>query len=90
MERIRSWDDPWLPTTPPRPTRLTSSTDPNLKVSDIINPYSKRWDEDQIKQLVEPQDHHLITKIYLPQWPIKDTGFWSYTKDEFYTVKSGY
>ena len=40
--------------------------------------------------MIEPEDHHLIHKIYLPQLPKPDSFIWSPNKDGRYTVKSGY
>ena len=43
---ISVWNDPWLPTTHPRPAnnnQLTSNLNPDLTVDFFINPTSRTW-----------------------------------------------
>lgn len=82
--------DPWLPTSPPRPPQLLSTTDPTLTVDILFDKQSHQWDEQKLLQLVNQNDHHLIHKIFLPHQTATDTYLWSHTKDGIYTVKSGY
>lgn len=83
-------NDPWLPTNPPRQPRLLDGVDPRLKVQTLIDQSTLEWDEQKIHQLVLPEDHALISKIYLPSKPCRDSYLWSHTKNGCYTVKSGY
>ena len=82
--------DPWLPTTPPRPPKLSSTAYSELKVTSLIDQQSNQWDDTKIQLMIDPEDHHLIYKIYLPQNPKPDSYIWSPTHDGRYTVKSGY
>ncbi|XP_010513002.1 PREDICTED: uncharacterized protein LOC104788940 [Camelina sativa] len=82
--------DPWLPTNPPRPPLLIRAEDAEMPVSTIIDPVSFHWDELQVQRFIDPRDHHLIYKTYLPQIPALDSYIWSGTKHGMYTVKSGY
>lgn len=81
---------PWLPTNPPRAPRLLPTSEPLLKVENLIDTMSHQWNEDQIARLIHPEDHHLISQIYLPLKPKPDSHIWSPTKDGNYTVKSSY
>lgn len=82
--------DLWLPTIPLRPPTLKRGTDLELQVRTLFDPTNQQWNEQQIYKFIDPIDHYLIRKIYLPQRPTRDGYIWSYTKDGNYTVKSGY
>ncbi|EFH51916.1 hypothetical protein ARALYDRAFT_347512 [Arabidopsis lyrata subsp. lyrata] len=62
----------------PQPTEAGRST-PNAPTTNY-----------QIARLIHPEDHHLISQIYLPLKPKPDSHIWSPTKDGNYTVKSSY
>ena len=47
-------------------------------------------DKTEIRLLIEPEDNHLIPKIYLPHAPKPDSYIWSPNKDEKYFVKLVY
>ncbi|KAG7567314.1 Reverse transcriptase zinc-binding domain [Arabidopsis thaliana x Arabidopsis arenosa] len=83
-------NDPWLPTTPSRAPNLLPTTDPELKVEALIYPILHQWNEDKLQSLIQPEDHHLIRKIFLPLKDEPDSHLWSPTKDGNYSVKSGY
>lgn len=80
--------DLWLPTIPL--PALKRGTDPELQVRTLFDPTNQQWNEQQIHKFIDPIDHYLIHKIYLPQRPTRDGYIWSYTRDGNYTVKSGY
>lgn len=82
--------DPWLPTNPPRPPSLLPGINPKMSVKSIIDQQSFQWDENKLSLMIQPEDHHIIRKIYLPTIPSRDTYLWSFTKNGAYTVKSGY
>ncbi|CAD5333153.1 unnamed protein product [Arabidopsis thaliana] len=83
-------NEPWLPTTPPRPPLLLATTDPKTTVSALLCPTTSQWDEQKLTALIDPIDHPIIRKIYVPPIPAQDSYVWSFTKDCCYTVKSGY
>lgn len=82
--------DPWLPTLPPRAPKLLPETNPDLFVDSIIDRNNQQWNEIELHRFIEPEDHYLIRKIFLPQQATPDSFIWHYTKDGRYTVKSGY
>lgn len=57
---------------------------------DIVDESNPHWNESKLLQLVDQSDHHIITKIYLPDQSINDSVLWSHTRDGRYMVKSGY
>ncbi|KAL9812070.1 putative ribonuclease H domain, reverse transcriptase zinc-binding domain-containing protein [Arabidopsis thaliana] len=83
-------NEPWLPTTSPRPPLLLATTDPKTTVSALLCPTTSQWDEQKLTALIDPIDHPIIRKIYVPPIPAQDSYVWSFTKDCCYTVKSGY
>lgn len=56
----------------------------------MIDPQTNHWDFENIKDLIEKQDHHLILKLYLPSINAKDSKLWSHTRDGNYIFRSGY
>ncbi|KAL1217987.1 putative mitochondrial protein [Cardamine amara subsp. amara] len=66
-------EDPWLPTNPPQAPVLLPSTDQTLKVADIIDANIRHWDMNKISNLIHHDEHHLITKIYLPDQSVNDS-----------------
>lgn len=83
-------EKPWLPTSPTRAPRLLPSANPKCKVQDLIDMSTRQWDEVKLHQMIDPTDHHIIHKIYLPDQSIMDSILWSHTRDGRYSVKSGY
>jgi len=79
--------DPWLLTNPPRPPMLVPMTDPETLVSDLLDPTTSQWNEQNLAELIEPINHPIIRKIYVPPIRSPDSYVWSYTKDGRFTVK---
>lgn len=67
-----------------------SRIDSNQAVSNIIDTSTKQCNEHQFVKLIDPSDHSVIAKIFLPIQPVEDTIIWSHTRNVIYTVKSGY
>lgn len=82
---------PWLPDTIARPPRNTSSSyEPQLKVSNLINPTIRSWDIDHLKEFVNPLDIPLLLCLQLSR-SLRDDGYcWNFSKSGKYSVKSGY
>ena len=59
-------------------------------VKALLESHSNQWDKTEIRLLIEPEDNHLIPKIYLPHAPKPDSYIWSPNKDEKYFVKLVY
>ena len=70
---ISVWNDPWLPTTRPRPANKNQhNLYPNLTVDLLIDPHLRRWNSPAIRALVDPQDVKLIENIPLSRtWQTK-------------------
>ena len=88
---ISVWNDPWLPTTRPRPANKNHhNLYPDLTVDSLINSTSRTWNSQAIRALVEPQDAKLIESLPLSRTQRIDRDGWHFTKIGKYTVKSGY
>ena len=85
------WEDPWIPTTPARPARPVAPVmHLNMRVSDIINQESKEWVAGLLDNYVHPEDIPLIRSMAISSTHRRDTFCWNYTRNDQYTVKSGY
>ncbi|KAG7594365.1 Zinc knuckle CX2CX4HX4C [Arabidopsis thaliana x Arabidopsis arenosa] len=87
----RVWSDPWIPSIPARPAKSRlANPDPNLFVSDLIDPGTKRWKVDKLQDLVSPEDVPAILGLHPSLTFSRDLFIWSHTKSGNYTVKTGY
>lgn len=85
------WADPWLPATPARPaTPCGPSFNPALRAQDFLDPTSKEWKLDLLRELVVPSDIPLIQSLKPARSPRLNSYCWNLTKTGVYTVKSGY
>ncbi|XP_023642406.1 uncharacterized protein LOC111831641 [Capsella rubella] len=85
------WTDPWIPDVRPRPPiGLGDDRNPLVSVSTLIDPESKRWRVDKLRELFPPKEITLIMGIKPSINRTIDTYSWSLTKSGNYTVKSGY
>ena len=88
---ISVWNDPWLPTTRPRPANKNQhNLYPDLTVDSLIDSTSRRWNLQVIRTLVDPQDVKIIEIIPLSRNQMVDREGWHFTNNEKFTVKSGY
>ena len=88
---ISVWNDPWLPSTRPRPANKNQhNLYPDLTVDFLINITSRTWNLQVIRTLVDPQDVKLIESIPLSQTQTADLDGWYLTNNGKHTVKSGY
>ena len=75
------WEDPWIPTTPARPARLSAPVlHPNMIVSDLIDQESKEWDVRLLEDYVSPVDKPFIRSLAISYAHRRDTFCWNYTK----------
>nr|VDD54831.1 unnamed protein product [Brassica oleracea] len=63
---------------------------PNMRATDLINQVSMDWDVNLLGQYVNPTDIPLTRSLAVSSTHRRDTFCWNYTKNENYTVKSGY
>ena len=88
---INVWQDPWIPSTPARPTRPRAPVvHPRMTISSLINFESKELDARLLEQYVDQEDIPMIQSLAISHAHRRDTFCWSYTKNGQYTVKSGY
>ena len=88
---VKVWEDPWIPTTPARPTRpSTLVLHPNMRVSDLINQESKEWNVRLLEDYVGPADIPFIRSLAINSTHRRNTFSWNYTKNGQHTIKAGY
>ena len=63
---------------------------PNMSVSDLIDQGSKDWDVGLLENYVNPEDIPLIRSLNISSIHRRDTFCWNYTRNDQYTIKSGY
>lgn len=51
---------------------------------------TRQWSEAKVHQMIDPADHHLLYKIYLPEQSKRNSILWCHMRDGRYSVKSGY
>ena len=70
---ISVWNDPWLPTTRPRPANKNQHIfDPNLTVDSLIDSTSRTWNSHALRALMDPQDVKIIESIPLSKSQMVD------------------
>jgi len=88
---ISVWNDPWLPTTRPRPANKNQhNLYPDLTVDSLIDSTSRTWNSQALRALMDPQDMKIIESIPLSRTQMVDMNGWHFTNNGKYTVKSGY
>ena len=60
-----------------------------MKVSDLIDPATNKWDQNLLHGLFIPHEVELITSIPLCLNKVEDVVVWPFTPSGCYTVKSG-
>lgn len=88
-QSIRIWEDPWLPTLPPRPAH-GPVLDPNMRVADLWKENEREWEPNIFEGVLNPEDQSLAKELFLSKHAARDTYEWAYTQDACYTVRSGY
>jgi len=85
----RVWEDPWLPTIPPRPA-YGPTVIPNLTVSDLWKEGLREWNPVIFEGVLNPEDQQLAESLYLSKYAVQDSYEWAYTKNAQYSFRSGY
>ena len=86
---ISLWNDPWLPTTRPRPSNKNQhNLYPNLIVDSLVNSTSRTWNLQAIRVLVDPQFAKLVESIPLSRTQRIDSDRWHFTKSGKYILKT--
>ena len=89
-ESITVWNDAWLPSL--EHPKILSQVIPGFedaKVSDLINPTSRRWATDLIHGLFHPDEVDLILSISLSHLPTEDKVIWPFNSSGVFSIKSG-
>ena len=70
---ISVWNDPWIPTTRPRPANKNlHNSHPYITVDSLINSKSRTWNLQAIRTLVDPHDAKIIESIPLSRNQLED------------------
>lgn len=64
--------DPQIPDVQARPPIMPQVYDPNLKVSDLIDPIMNDWDSSKLRSLLDPHDILLVRSLHINRTPIQD------------------
>ncbi|KAL9839821.1 putative ribonuclease H domain, reverse transcriptase zinc-binding domain-containing protein [Arabidopsis thaliana] len=88
-QTTKIWEDPWLPTLPPRPAR-GPILDEDMKVADLWRENKREWDPVIFEGVLNPEDQQLAKSLYLSNYAARDSYKWAYTRNTQYTVRSGY
>lgn len=88
---VSVWNDCWIL----RPTSFrvicnVNNGDLALRVSDLINWNSGRWDAEIVRDLLLPCDADLVFQLRLVDPLVQDERYWFYSKDGNYSVRPGY
>lgn len=88
-EKIRIWDDPWIPAGITRRPRTPRGTTLLTKVAELIDPNTGTWDVQLVKDLFWEEDVVNILAIPL-QTDHDDFVAWHFDKKGIFSVKSQY
>lgn len=87
---IQVWSDPWVPEAVnfmPQP-RLEEYRKLTIKVSDLIDPTTKSWISDWVKELFAPTDARAILNMSIPMSQKEDKLVWLPDSKGWFSVKS--
>ncbi|XP_035546735.1 uncharacterized protein LOC118348703 [Juglans regia] len=90
-KQINIWHDRWIPSLPGQ--QIVTPRDDDCwcdKVSDIIDPQLKIWQESLLDELFSIQEREGIKAIPISLGGREDKLIWQFTPNGIYTVKSGY
>lgn len=89
-ESISIWNDAWLPSLDCH--RIQSQIVPNFveaKVSELINPTTRRWDINLLRGLFHPAEVDIILRIPLSPSPVEDKVIGPFNPSSVYSVRLG-
>ena len=89
--KINIWQQRWLPRKHPMflPTCPLESFENHI-IDSLIDPSTRRWNEEMVDGLFVEEDAKLIKKIPLSRHVTEDTLYWPYSTSGNYTCKSRY
>ena len=88
-ESINIWEDEWVPSSYSRKV-ITPKGQKYTKVSKLIDPYTRTWDEDLVNQTFWEVDARRVLAIPLSSNGMEDFVAWHLTKSGTFSVRSSY
>ena len=89
--KIRIWQDRWLPTPPSFKVVTPCSTMSIMAtVDNLIDPTTRSWRVSMIDHVFLPHEAGVIKSIPLSNRVVQDIQIWAYTNTGEYSVKSAY
>ena len=77
---ISVWNDPWLPTTRPRPANKNQHNYyPDLTMDSLIDSTSRTWNSHALQTFVDPHDVKIIESMPLSKTEMVDRDEWHLT-----------
>ncbi|KAF5471784.1 hypothetical protein F2P56_008554 [Juglans regia] len=90
-QKINIWQDRWIPSLPAQKILTPREADCWCdKVSDIIDPHLKQWQESLILELFTHKEIEGIKAIPISLGGREDKLIWQFSQNNIYTVKSEY
>jgi hypothetical protein len=89
-QKINIWQDPWIPSSPDRMVQTPRDQIMLRTVDDLINPATLQWDEELLRENLNPLDVQRILRIPLSSNPEDDFVAWHLTKTNIFSVRSAY
>jgi ribonuclease HI len=87
---INIWSDAWIPSSPSRKILTPRGNTVYTKVSELIDPVTRSWDEELLRDLFLDVDVTRILKIPLAVGMMEDFVSWNYTNTGIFTVRTAY
>ena len=89
-KQISLCNDNWIPDTINVGISASSLTEGNQTVSTLLSSDGKSWDEEAVKKMFGDEKSRKILEIPLSMEGCTDFASWPFTKNDIYTVRSGY
>jgi hypothetical protein len=89
-EDIDIWSDPWVLNSPSRKIITPRGNLVLTKLSGLIDPINRRWDEPMLRSIFYIVDVNRILKILLAVGMMEDFISWNYTKKGLFSVRSAF
>lgn len=89
-EKVNIWDDHWVPLIPSRKVVTPRAGVLITKVNELIDPTTKSWDEELLRDIFSPIDVNRILQIPLSNSSFGDFVAWHGTQSGHLSVKTTY
>jgi hypothetical protein len=87
---INIWNDSWIPSSPSRKIITARGNVVYTKVSELIDPDTRTWDEVLLRSFFLPVDVNRILNISLAIGMMEDFVSWNFTRNGIFSVRSAY